>query len=237
MIKKLHTEKEQIRAHRKNVFLVDLLCEKENIKFQDIADFIPGIFHVNDGNSLEVKLMSSQVRGVIELTGAEIVDMGLVFFERYLSPETINNVFPRFKTHYLRGDSESVYTDVQLYKPKLNHEEYVPILTSTKIDPSGKNLVTSTIPFRDLGRSIRAIERVIDQQQFSQLNFDKFQSLTKREKQILTLIAQGWTNKDIGDFMFISANTIRTHRNNIWKKLGIKNFRDVINFAQAFDLI
>ncbi|PHI18482.1 hypothetical protein CEQ90_17865 [Lewinellaceae bacterium SD302] len=54
---------------------------------------------------------------------------------------------------------------------------------------------------------------------------------------MLTLIAQGWTNKDIADFMFISNNTVRTHRNNIWKKLDIKNFRDVINFAQAFDLI
>lgn len=236
-MKKTHTDKEKIQSHRKNVFLVDLLCKREKIDFQDFADCIPGIFHVNDGLTLEVKLMSSLARGVIELTGAEIVDMGLDFFDKYLAKETVSYVFPKFKEHYLKGDRTSVYTDVQMYKPKLDIDEYVPILTSTKIDPSGKNLVTSTIPFSELGRSIKAIERIVDQQAFSQLNFERFQTLTKREKQILTLIAQGWTNKKISDFMFISVNTVRTHRNRIWKKLEIKTFRDAIMYAQSFNLI
>ncbi|PHI18483.1 hypothetical protein CEQ90_17870 [Lewinellaceae bacterium SD302] len=173
-MKKHHTEKEKIKAHRKSIFLVDMLCEKENIKLQDIADFIPGIFHLNDGTSLEVKFMSSQAKGLIGLTGSEIVDMGLDFFDRYLSPDTVNNVFPRFQAHFMKGDNSSVYSDVQLYKPKQNKDNFVPILSSIKIDPSGKNLLTSSIVFRDLGRSIKAIERVIDQQKFSQLNFDKF---------------------------------------------------------------
>jgi len=48
-------------------------------------------------------------------------------------------------------------------------------------------------------------------------------SLTKREREVLCCISRGLTNKQISAKLFISESTAKTHRNNIIKKLKIKN--------------
>jgi DNA-binding NarL/FixJ family response regulator len=51
-----------------------------------------------------------------------------------------------------------------------------------------------------------------------------FEQLTKREKEIVLLVTQGFTSQEIADKLFLSLFTINTHRRNLLSKLGIKNF-------------
>ena len=62
-------------------------------------------------------------------------------------------------------------------------------------------------------------------------------SLTKREKEILTLVAKGYQNKEIGERLFISNGTIKTHRLHINKKLDAKHLVDLIRYAHTFRLV
>ena len=55
--------------------------------------------------------------------------------------------------------------------------------------------------------------------------------LTVRERQILKLIAEGKSAKEIGDLLFISARTVERHRANIMEKLDLKNAADLIKYA------
>jgi two-component system response regulator NreC len=55
--------------------------------------------------------------------------------------------------------------------------------------------------------------------------------LTSREIEILQLIAQGHSNKEIGEKLFISHRTVDTHRTNLMKKLDINNIAGLIRFA------
>jgi two-component system nitrate/nitrite response regulator NarL len=55
--------------------------------------------------------------------------------------------------------------------------------------------------------------------------------LTKREKEILSLIAKGLTDKEIAEKVFLSPLTITTHRKNILSKLGLKNKVELARFA------
>ncbi len=52
--------------------------------------------------------------------------------------------------------------------------------------------------------------------------------LTKREKQILSMIHQGISNKEIADHLAKSIRTIETHRFNIMKKLGVNNITELL---------
>ncbi|WP_244215824.1 response regulator [Pedobacter kyonggii] len=54
---------------------------------------------------------------------------------------------------------------------------------------------------------------------------------TKREKQILQLIAQGKTTASIADELFLSPLTVETHRRNMMQKLDVKNSIELINIA------
>jgi len=55
--------------------------------------------------------------------------------------------------------------------------------------------------------------------------------LTPREKQILQLVAEGVTSRDIADKLDISKRTVEHHRANMMKKLNIKRVADLIKYA------
>lgn len=61
--------------------------------------------------------------------------------------------------------------------------------------------------------------------------------LTDREKEILVLIAEGNSNKEIGEQLFISQRTVDTHRTNLAKKLNVNNIVGLIRFAYSSGLI
>lgn len=55
--------------------------------------------------------------------------------------------------------------------------------------------------------------------------------ISAREKNVLKLIASGFTNKQIAEKLFISLNTVITHRKNITNKLGIKSVSGLTVYA------
>lgn len=66
--------------------------------------------------------------------------------------------------------------------------------------------------------------------------FIKKHRLTKRETQILALISQALSNKEIGRKLFISDQTVSVHRKNIMRKLGVKNTAGLIKMAYEHSL-
>ena len=63
------------------------------------------------------------------------------------------------------------------------------------------------------------------------------QKLTEREKEVITLLADGLTCAQVGEKLFISQRTVETHKNNLMSKLGLKNLADIIKFAIKNHLI
>jgi DNA-binding NarL/FixJ family response regulator len=61
--------------------------------------------------------------------------------------------------------------------------------------------------------------------------------LTEREKEILQLIAQEYTNQQIADRLFLSVRTVDTHRRNLHQKLDIKNTAGLVKYAIQIGLI
>lgn len=57
------------------------------------------------------------------------------------------------------------------------------------------------------------------------------QPLTPRELEILVQLAEGKTNKEIGDQLHLSAKTVGTHRQHIMQKLGLDNLADLVKYA------
>jgi DNA-binding NarL/FixJ family response regulator len=55
--------------------------------------------------------------------------------------------------------------------------------------------------------------------------------LSSREFQVLELLAQGWTNREIGEHLHISIKTVDTHRGHVLKKLRLRNNSDLTRFA------
>ena len=61
--------------------------------------------------------------------------------------------------------------------------------------------------------------------------------ITSREQEILQLVVDGYTSKEIADELFISPRTVDTHRSNLMQKLELKNIADLVRFAIENELV
>ncbi|MEM0922549.1 MAG: response regulator transcription factor [Pseudomonadota bacterium] len=72
---------------------------------------------------------------------------------------------------------------------------------------------------------------------FSSLNNDPFEQLTKREREVLAALSKGWTNVQISDRLGVSENTVKYHLKLIFEKLGVKTraaaVAQYLNYAMA----
>lgn len=89
------------------------------------------------------------------------------------------------------------------------------------------------------GQILETIQRAsID---VNDIDFESFSCepvlLSERESEIIVMIAEGLTNNQIADQLFLSNHTINTHRKNIMSKLGVKNTAGIVMYAVKTNLV
>ncbi len=62
-------------------------------------------------------------------------------------------------------------------------------------------------------------------------------SLTPREKEILCLLAEGYSNKEIAEKLVVSPSTVHSHRTNVMRKLNLSSPHDLVQYARQHGLI
>ncbi|MEP1094309.1 MAG: helix-turn-helix transcriptional regulator [Cyclobacteriaceae bacterium] len=97
--------------------------------------------------------------------------------------------------------------------------------------------LTLVVPPERLGSYKRKIDRVKKQAAFEKEKRNQFESLTRREIEIVSLLATGFDNPCIAESLFISRNTVEQHRKNIRRKLKVQSFVHLMEYALAFDLV
>ena len=66
---------------------------------------------------------------------------------------------------------------------------------------------------------------------------DALHGLSSREREVLGALAEGLSNKEIGDRLFISPRTVDTHRTNVMKKLNVHNLAGLVRLAIRAGLV
>lgn len=72
--------------------------------------------------------------------------------------------------------------------------------------------------------------------QFDQSRMDSL-GISKREYEVLKLMAKGLSNQEIADRLFVSLNTIKTHSSNLFLKLGVSRRTQAVQKARELQLI
>ncbi len=71
----------------------------------------------------------------------------------------------------------------------------------------------------------------VNQDEINKLN------LSSRELEVLQLMAQGLSNQEISERLFVSLNTIKTHSSNIFEKMEVKRRTQAVEMAQRLGII
>lgn len=74
-------------------------------------------------------------------------------------------------------------------------------------------------------------EAMLAQQRVREQTAGRLATLSRREREVLAALAEGLTNKEIGEQLFISHRTVDTHRTNLMKKLGVHNLVELVRIA------
>jgi two-component system, NarL family, response regulator NreC len=71
----------------------------------------------------------------------------------------------------------------------------------------------------------------------SKENVENTLAISPREKEILNLLAEGYSGKEIAEKLVISQSTVHTHRTNIMSKLGLSSRRELIQYARDHGMV
>jgi DNA-binding NarL/FixJ family response regulator len=71
----------------------------------------------------------------------------------------------------------------------------------------------------------------------SEIEDTVYEPLSERELEVLTLLASGRANAEIARDLFISVGTVKTHTNNIYRKLGARNRAEALATARNLHLV
>lgn len=96
-------------------------------------------------------------------------------------------------------------------------------------------LIMNKLPIS--GPIVHCLKQFNELANFKQKNSKHFETLSHREKQVLMLVAEGYSNMEIADKMNISRPTVQNYRSNIRNKLLIDKESDYLKYALSFELI
>ncbi len=234
-------DKELIQLHR------TFFWQSEKIIKSDSWDDLDMLFetlpsdhmHVSDKSSMALIYADPKMREAVGgLTKSEIHERFLEELPKRVDLENFQRNVEITTEFVKRGNKHEVgilFQHMNLDKdPNADFEWYVSFM---KLSDKAKGIFTLDFKVKFLDKYQNKFMKLIALDEFVHQNMDKFQELTAREIEIMTLLAKGLSNQEISDQLTIAKFTVDTHRRNIMSKLDIKRFVDLIRFAEAFDLV
>ncbi len=230
---------------------LDIVDIKERLK---MLNFMDGQFYfIFDFLNLKYLYISDNANDMMGIN-IELVDkLGVVkFMQEFIHPDdTIycDSMISQFMDYAKTQSSDHIKNLRALlsYRIKKKDGQYTRVLEQNsivKVSHTGDVLMNfgsvSIMPL--IPNSMSTAGAIIDISSGEQIMLldDKTKEiphLTKREKQIVGLIATGYMNKEIANKLYISLRTVETHRKNVIKKLEVKSPFELIWKAIQLNLI
>lgn len=205
------------------------------------ADFFPGVVIVHNLRTMCVEYMSELGLSMLGTTMAELRADGSNYNLKYFNPSDAADYVPKIRGLLERNNNDEIISFFQQVRT-VDCPDWVWFLSTIRIlmrDEDGKPLLSITFacPINELNHLTPKVKRLLEENNFLRKNQARFALLTRRERQVLQLLAQGKNSVAIAKELFIAANTVITHRRNINAKLHPENQQDLALYAHAFDLV
>ncbi|QGY46910.1 hypothetical protein GM418_25600 [Maribellus comscasis] len=229
------TEPELITAGKCNLQMIESGILKKKYSLKEISEILPGIIHVNAVDDFSIHFINKYGEEKYGMASEEIAAEGEKFIQRIFEPGTLE-VFSEPLIQMIQEDDRSQVISF-FQKVELNKNVgYKWLLTTSKILKGRNEFISVSQELSGMDGSIRAVTKLLDDNLYLRKNIKKFGSLTKREKQILKLVTRGLSTKQVAEKLFLSPQTVKTHRKNISKKLDLKRIIDWEYFVNVFEI-
>ena len=237
----LHANLPKDIACQSALFSLNNKIDTKELDIEDVGNLIPGSVMVQDLVELTNLYMNDNGCRILKRCKEELNSLGPAYFDMFFPPEEIEILKIEVRKFLQLGDPSLIYSFFQRVRPDKN-SDYKWYLSNVRLFlpfAPGENLklINVAIEVDNISYASKKINSICEQNEFAQKNYFKYLLLTKREKEIIKLIASGYNSRYISDTLFISLHTVNNHRKNILNKLNIKGIIDLIKFAAAYSII
>jgi DNA-binding CsgD family transcriptional regulator len=193
--------------------------------------------------------LSSRYETVLKYDIGEAHKEGIDYFNRKFHPDDYLDSM-RIANYFLKLGFELPKQDIKNYKLINDYRiqdgtgKYIRVIEqfqALELDKHGNIWLALCIldlsPNQDISKPLQ--NKVYNFKTGESFHFPKTgdeNKLSEREKKVLNLISEGKLSKEIADSLYISVHTVNTHRQNILKKLKVKNSAEAVKYARDYGL-
>lgn len=236
------TEEESLERANYQLFSLGGGITKGQYRIEDIGDIVPGAVMVQDLGALKLTYMNKWGYEGLDHSLEDLVQMGDGYYKKFFIEEECRIFLPGMIRYVKKQDptvSHSFYQTVKMggkMEPAMYYTS-CKLLFGEDSSTSSNQLILISNPVPGIGQTVNKLSKLLYENDYAEKNHQRFLLLTRREKDIVFLLADGKSTREISDILFISSHTVSTHRKNIARKLNINGFAELFKFANAFDLI
>jgi DNA-binding CsgD family transcriptional regulator len=205
--------------------------------YQNMADSLPALVYMNtfieSGNPFSLRNVwcNKFALDFLGYSQSEISELGFEFFTQIMHPDDIEIIK---RTADVSASGISSFQFLQRLRPKACSEYYWMygggVLSESYENGLPKSSLNVVMNISDQMHTENQL--VASLKEINKLKNElSLHSLTKREKEILSCISKGCTDREIASKLNISVATAQTHRNKIIRKLELKNTASLVAFA------
>ncbi|RPD43768.1 LuxR family transcriptional regulator [Hymenobacter sediminis] len=207
------------------------------------ADIYPGVIIVHNLRTHSVEYMSSPGLQLLDTTLEALRALGPAYHTHYFNEAETQHYLPKLWQMLSFNDPSrivSFFQQVRVAKDPawrwyyttarllLQDEEGQPLLMVCLASPVEREAQLA-VPVDP--------ERLLAEDQLRRCQASAFARLTRREREVLQTLAAGYTAPEIAKRLFLSPQTVITHRRNLRRKLGVGSAVELVNIARVFHLI
>lgn len=192
--------------------------------FDQVMEYMPIMYSCSTVDQWKHVAMNEALATHLKTEKEYILKCGPEYTTNMVRPDTVSILKQGISQFKYESHGDRVLSYTQFIKPP-ERKEYSLLRTHKKF--LNENLYMNMYQVHSGAESIfQSLYGMIGPAKISVSDYQRYHSLTNREKQVFFLVIQGTTNREVAYQLNISPNTVRTHRNRVWKKLNIRHFRD-----------
>ena len=229
---KKYTEKEFNHQGQHFAFRLRNLYLNDADKFYQLQDYYPFPVYINERKTSEYHFFNDCfISQAMEIEN--LFTKGISYLDEISNPILLKNSVDKSIKLHESNDYDQICNYLQaIYLNK----KMTPFFTSKILINDELTLNTPFFPSENTVFE-KVFKELIPAGEKSLNHWLRFQSLTRREKEIVKLIAEGNSSKEVGEELFISFNSVKSHRKNIYTKLDINKTSELVRLAIFLELI
>ncbi len=223
---------------------IQRILKDGSVLVDDLGSIVPASIMLHDMEELQPTMVNYMNNWGCEHLGTSIEELntlGSNYYSKYFINEEVCAALDGVGNYILAADFDKQYSffqRVKLYEVQDYKWFYsvCKVVEIKKKNETSQKLIILSSPVEGVDLVISRVNKVLDQDVYIKNNYKIFACLTKREKTIIAMVANGKSSKEIAEELFISIHTVHTHRKNIIQKTDCQSFANLLKFAVAFEL-